>query len=85
MAHCFRSWRQQELLVAFDARLCSSYSSAHYLSSIFACIGSSLLRGVDHSKHIACVVGDRSSWLLSMLGCVTLVLVRTTYLQCLLA
>ena len=33
----------------------------------------------------ACVVGVKSSWLPSMLGCVALVLMCTTYLQCLFA
>ena len=40
---CLRIWQQQELLVAFDARLCDSSSCAHYLPSMFACIGGSAL------------------------------------------
>jgi hypothetical protein len=37
------------------------------------------------SDGIACVVGDRSSWLPSMLGCVALVLMRIWQQQELLA
>ena len=73
------------VLFCFDARLCSSCSDASSLPSMLGYIGSSLLSVVLHSRYFICVASTRGlvGCVLSMLGCVALVLMHPLYLRCL--